>query len=53
MLDLIVVNGASMIYGSIREMISNVTSRSMAGPLLLPSLSFIDSKPSLQKSGRS
>lgn len=50
MLDLIVVNGASMIYGSIREMVSNVTSRSMAGPLLLPSLSFIDSKPSLRKS---
>jgi len=50
-LDLIVVNGASILYGAIREMVSNVTSRGMAGPLLLPSLSFIDNKPSLMAQG--
>lgn len=48
--DLIVVNGASILYGVIREMVSNVTSRSAAGPLLLPSVSFIDNKPSLRAS---
>lgn len=47
MRDLIVVNGTSILYGAIREMVSNVTSRSMAGPLLLPSFNFIDKKPSL------
>lgn len=47
MKDLIVVNGASILYGVIREMVSNVTSRSMAGPLLLPSFNFVDQKPSL------
>lgn len=46
--DLIVVNGASILYGAIREMVSNVTSRSIAGPCLLPSLSFMNSKPSLR-----
>ena len=36
------VNGASLLYGAIREMVSNITSRSAHGPLLLPSLSFQD-----------
>ena len=42
------VNGVSLIYGASREMISNITSRSSHGQLLLPSLSFADlanSKP--------
>lgn len=36
------VNGVSLIYGAAREMITNITSRSSHGPLLLPSLSFAD-----------
>lgn len=36
------VNGASLLYGVIREMVSNITSRSVHGQLLLPSLSFAD-----------
>lgn len=36
------VNGASLLYGAVREMVSTVTSRSANGPLLLPSLSFQD-----------
>lgn len=42
------VNGVSLLYGAAREMISNITSRSSHGQLLLPSLSFADlanSKP--------
>lgn len=36
------VNGASLLYGAVREMVSTVTSRSAHGPLLLPSLNFAD-----------
>ena len=36
------VNGASLLYGAVREMVSNITSRSTHGPMLLPSLSFQD-----------
>lgn len=36
------VNGASLLYGAVREMVSTVTSRSAHGPLLLPSLNFQD-----------
>ena len=36
------VNGASLLYGAVREMVSNITSRSAHGPMLLPSLSFQD-----------
>ncbi|MBW3513006.1 MULTISPECIES: protein-export chaperone SecB [unclassified Janthinobacterium] len=48
--DLTVVNGASILYGSIREMVLNVTSRSLSGSLLLPSFNFIDHKPSITES---
>ena len=34
------VNGFSLLYGSIREMILNLSSRSTRGPLLLPTLNF-------------
>lgn len=47
--DLIVVNGATMLYGSIREMTLNVTSRSASGPMLLPAVNFEDNRPSLMK----
>ena len=36
------VNGASLLYGAVREMVGNITSRSKYGQLLLPSLSFAD-----------
>ena len=36
------VNGISLLYGVVREMVSNITSRSAHGQLLLPSLSFAD-----------
>jgi preprotein translocase subunit SecB len=44
--DLTVVNGASLLYGAVREMVLTITSRSMSGPMLLPSVHFQDSKPS-------
>lgn len=39
---LALVNGASLLYGAVREMVSTITCRSAHGPLLLPSLSFQD-----------
>jgi preprotein translocase subunit SecB len=36
------VNGASLLYGAVREMVSTITSRSAHGSFLLPSLSFQD-----------
>ncbi len=36
------VNGTSLLYGAVRELVSTITSRSAHGPLLLPSLSFQD-----------
>ena len=36
------VNGASLLYGAVREMVSTISSRSTHGPLLLPSLNFQD-----------
>lgn len=44
--DVGVVNGASMLYGAMREMISTVTARSWYGQVLLPSLNFQNSAPS-------
>jgi preprotein translocase subunit SecB len=36
------VNGVSLLYGVVRELVSNITSRSANGAILLPSLSFAD-----------
>lgn len=47
--DLIVVNGASLLFGAVREMVSTVTARSVCGALLLPCLTFHDNAPSLHK----
>ena len=44
--DVGVVNGASLLYGSIREQISNITARSWYGPLILPTMSFQTYAPS-------
>ncbi|WP_167769427.1 hypothetical protein [Thioalkalivibrio halophilus] len=49
--------GAALVYGAIREMVTNITSRSLAGPLTLPTPSFVgalelrNQKPSGQSSG--
>lgn len=34
------INGASLLYGIIREMVSNLSARAAHGPLLLPTLDF-------------
>lgn len=36
------VNGVSLLYGVVREMVSSITSRSAHGAMLLPSLNFAD-----------
>jgi preprotein translocase subunit SecB len=43
--DVGVVNGASLLYGTIRDMVLSITSRAWYGPLLLPSMSFMDDGP--------
>lgn len=35
-------NGLALVYGAIREMVSNITSRSAFGRLMLPTASFFD-----------
>jgi len=47
--DVVIVNGASMLYGAIREMVATVTARSWMGELLLPAMSFVDDAPSRRK----
>lgn len=48
-LDLVVVNGASMLYGSIRELLLNLTQRMTNNELMLPTAIFLDCKPSERK----
>ena len=38
------VNGASLLYGAVRETVLTLTSRATHGEFLLPTLSFIESK---------
>lgn len=45
--DVGVVNGASLVYGAIREMIATVTARSWYGQMLLPAVNFQANAPSL------
>lgn len=47
--DLVTVNGASILYGAIRELILGITSRFQAGPLTLPGMNFEDHAPSALK----
>ncbi len=47
-LDMMVVNGASMLYGSIRELLFSLTSRMTNNELMLPTANFLDCKPSLK-----
>jgi len=43
--DLVNVTGASMLYGACREMLANLTARSVHGMSTLPSVSFLSTKP--------
>lgn len=43
--DLVNVTGASMLYGACREMLANLTARSIHGMSTLPSVSFLSPKP--------
>ena len=38
---LLLVNGSSMLYSAMREMLLTITQRCMHGPVLLPSVSFV------------
>ena len=40
--DLALVNGASLVYGAIRELVTTLTGRSVAGSLVLPTADFRD-----------
>jgi len=44
--DLLTVNGASILYGAIREMVLSLTSRFAGGALTLPGMNFEDDAPS-------
>lgn len=43
--DLVNITGASMLYGACREMLANLTARSIHGMSTLPSVSFLATKP--------
>lgn len=45
--DLVVVNGLSILYGTIREMVTMITSRMPHGAICLPGANFLDHRPSL------
>jgi len=40
--NIVTVNGASLLYGAIREQVSTVTSRSYLGTMVLPTMDFRD-----------
>lgn len=40
--DLALVNGGSLIYGAVRELVATITGRCIAGPLVLPTADFRD-----------
>ena len=40
--DLALVNGGSLVYGAIRELVTTITGRCIAGPLVLPTADFRD-----------
>lgn len=46
---LLTVNGASILYGAIREMVTSITSRFAPGSLTLPGMNFEDHAPSHPK----
>lgn len=42
---LVVCNGSTMLYGAVRELLLNLTSRQKYGPVLLPTTSFTNMQP--------
>lgn len=48
-LDLVVVNGTSILYSTVREKLLEITSRMKPGPLSIPSFNFMDIRPSMLK----
>src|SRR5690606_12606747 len=48
-LDLVVVNGTSILYSVVREKLLEITSRMRPGAISLPSFNFLDIRPSLRK----
>ena len=48
--DLALVNGASLVYGAIRELVTTVTARCIPGPFILPTTDFRDHSKFLQTS---
>jgi len=40
--DLALVNGGSLVYGAVRELVTTITGRCIAGPLVLPTADFRD-----------
>lgn len=40
--ELVDVNGCSVLYGAIRDLVLNLSSRSANGPLMLPTVNFLD-----------
>jgi preprotein translocase subunit SecB len=47
--ELIRVTGASILYGAVREMILNITSRSLKGAFLVPTVSFVEAQRGKQQ----
>jgi len=45
--ELLLVNGASLLYSALREMLFSLTFRFSTGPMMLPSANFIDLKDEL------
>ena len=50
--ELVNVTGASMLYGACREMLANLTARSIHGMSTLPSVSFLSPKPQPKPAGK-
>jgi len=53
--NVVTVNGASILYGAIREQVATLTSRSYLGSMVLPTMDFrdhIEKKPSVEKNDR-
>ncbi|SOD15994.1 protein-export chaperone SecB [Nitrosomonas ureae] len=42
--DMVLVNGCSILYSAIREQVFSITSRSIYGPFILPTVNFLDRK---------
>jgi preprotein translocase subunit SecB len=40
--ELVAINGAAMLYGALREQLLSITSRFQNGPMMLPTVNFLD-----------